>query len=545
MRIVSERPYLLCAARETVRVIDALCDALGATVLREYLVERRYKKKPLFLHARLAVLDADGARPCYVLHDRDFALVWQHYATLKYLNTWARRLAPDPFPPVLILATRAHRAEALLVLNRMCGGHVTAYARTTPHGTWHVLRDDNVFIRVDAPLLPVWPMDTFTSSVHRVVDDRGAVGGLTTPTIVLSTIERLDAERYRVLKWLAQHPVCPASTLATLLEMPLSDATAHLDALASARLVTPIRTPDRDALWLTHGPLPKSHLHVRLWRAIELRPLAHVLELSRMLKLAPQAVAHGLAELASAGCVRSADDDPAHRLWRATNAAIDVLAVQHLAPADAAVRRHRFFCADHARRAGHTRAVYAFFERLRRECAQRSAAARRFDALSTINDGDIPQLELMRVDSELRASDWYARGGETRVWRPDGFAMLRAGAAYVPFYLEIDGTRWSRARRTAALWEVKFGALCDYVLSRHWRLRVPEFPRLLIVTTDALNRRPMQAGLLAAARSRGIAPPLVFVCTHDALDQRAILQPIWLRIPGDGRTFVHPFAEFV
>jgi hypothetical protein len=144
-----------------------------------------------------------------------------------------------------------------------------------------------------------------------------------------------------------------------------------------------------------------------------------------------------------------------------------------------------------------------------------------------VDDGAIPFYELVDFESEMTAAAWYVFRGQARFWRPDGFGLLRAGRAYTPFWLEIDGTTTTRSHRDADLWEDKLGRMCDYLASEHWRLKQDVFPRLLIVSSAVRQRAGIAEALEAAVRSRSAVPPWAFITGHEALAQRGPLGPIW------------------
>ena len=85
----------------------------------ELFTPRRYKNADLFLHGQFVWGKACPCHP-YVLHiDRGDSSVWQWWGHLRYLATWAGRLAANVRPTLLIVSTRAFRATVMLMLARM------------------------------------------------------------------------------------------------------------------------------------------------------------------------------------------------------------------------------------------------------------------------------------------------------------------------------------------------------------------------------------------------------------------------------------------
>jgi hypothetical protein len=251
-----------------------------------------------------------------------------------------------------------------------------------------------------------------------------------------------------------------------------------------------------------------------------------------------------LDALASSGFADQVQTPLTESIWSATDRAIGLLHEREMQTVGA-MKRYRFFRADHERRLIHTLSAYRFFENLKKQCDGRSRATRKLDTLpGTINDGRIPYYELAVFESELMASDWYVMNGATRYWRPDGYGAIRAGVTWTRFWIEIDGTTQAPSRKDPAVWDGKMGRLCDYIVSQRWALRYPDIPRLLIITTDIRNQPLIHDALVEAARARSIEPPRVLVADAATMKQRGAGGRIWHEVTDTGRGTDTPVYAF-
>lgn len=536
-----------------------------AQIAWETFVERRSKRRALFLHGRLAVTTDEGVLPFYVLTERDGSSPWHWYRTLKYLQAWAGR-GVGAFPPVLVVARRALSVQIILSVNHMAGG-VPTFATFDRHATlsggisaceWHMMRPDRHIVTADPLQLPPISVAEYAASVHRVrrieipiparhgrinASARRAqwtgfsVSQLPSALSRLPEMDALDDARYGALKFLAAHPVCPATTLAEFTGMSVNEAVSAVQYFEALGFAEQVETHPREARWFLCADAPDQALAkfspeaLRMFVAVRKHPNMRAAEVARTTVLPVARVQAGLEQLQAGGLILSIDQMPEHRLWAVTDDAVALVAARAMQPVEQAMRRHRFFRADHARRTQHTRETHAFFEMLHNHCARRSRASASFEAKATgADDGAIPFYELIDFESEMTAAAWYIFRGHGRFWRPDGFGLLRAGREVTPFWLEMDGTTSARSRRDAALWEDKLGRMCDYLASDHWRLKHDAFPRLLIVSSAVRQRAVVAEALVGAARSRSAAPPLTLITGHEALAQRGPLGPIWFRL---------------
>jgi len=166
-------------------------------------------------------------------------------------------------------------------------------------------------------------------------------------------------------------------------------------------------------------------------------------------------------------------------------------------------RRRAHLAGEARRQAGHTRAVYRFFARLRRDLEQLARATR------PLEDGR-PYYEWGVYHSELIAAHRYLRDGKARIYRPDGYGSIRVGTRWVRFFVELDG--WldesgrvgGRSVCSYQVWLEKLARRRDYRLSGWWALRYPDFPALLVVTTDARNLALIQAALVALGEAEEV-----------------------------------------
>jgi hypothetical protein len=545
-----------------------------ATVDWETFVERRHKHRVLFLDGRFAVTSNSGVQTFYVLLARDGASPWHWYRMLKYLHAWAAR-STDAFPPVLVIARRALDVQIILSVNHMAGGaqlfatfdRYAALAGGLSRCEWHTLRRDRQIVRADPLQLPAVSMAEAAASVHHVrrfevpddlqqgvhlLADSAHWGGfgleqLPAALVRLPAVDQLDDANYGTLRFLVSHPVCPTSALAAFNQMALGEAIAVLASLQNKGFTERIEENNRDARWSVRNGETNNLVHCapqarRVFDAVRKQPNTRVGDLTRMTKLPVAQVQSFLGQLKDAGCVEDVHRRPEHQLWAATDTAVSLVAARTMQMADRMVQRHRFFRADHTRRSQHTRETYAFFETLHQHCTQRSRAAACFDAgAPSAGEAVIPFYELVHFESEMSAAAWYLFHGQARFWRPDGFGLLRAGRDYTSFWLEIDGTTITRSHRDAALWEDKLGRMCDYLASEHWRLKHDAFPRLLIVSSAVRQRAMIAEALAAAAHSRSITPPQVFIASHEALAQRGPLAPIWFLLTAASRSPTYAF----
>lgn len=231
-------------------------------------------------------------------------------------------------------------------------------------------------------------------------------------------------------------------------------------------------------------------------RCLAQRPLLDVRALAAFCDLGEEEAAGALEALRVAGLVEGEGGG-----WWITAAAAEALAAR--AGLGDLARRHAFFLAHLRRAPGHTRAVHRFFARLKTDLAQRARATR------PLADGRA-YYEWGTYESEMGAAHRYLRDGRMRLHRPDGYAALRVGERWVRFFLEMDGWLDERGRVggrsmcSYPIWLEKLARRKDYRLSGWWALRYPDFPMLLVVTTDARNLALIQAGLAELGETEGV-----------------------------------------
>jgi DNA-binding Lrp family transcriptional regulator len=466
---------------------------------------------------------------------------------------------------VLVITQRALNAQIILGVNGMAGG-VPLFATFDRYAAltggisaceWHVMRSDRQIVPADPLQLPPMTVADYTASAHYLThfqmpndtaQDRYPTkvhqtywNGISLDKLPASLSRLLDLDRLNdascgTLTFLAAHPVCPTSTLAKFKGVNADEAASVLHSLQEVGFAEPISENPREMRWSARGVHVQNSAHCapearRILTVLQKQDNIRLSDIARSTELPVPHVKKHLDQLEAEGLVRAMHRLPEHLLWAATDIAVELVAARALQPADRAVQRHRFFRADHIRRSQHTRETYAFFEKLHSHCVRRSRASASFDANAHgADDGMIPFYELIDFESEMTAAAWYVLRGQARLWRPDGYGLLRAGRDFTPFWLEIDGTTTTRSRRDAALWEDKLGRMCDYFASDHWRMKHDVFPRLLIVSSSVRQRAVVAEALEAAARSRSIAAPPVFMTGHEALAQRSPLGPIWFQI---------------
>ncbi len=569
VHLTEARFWALREAWQTAQEVNAICAntkrALApASVDWLTFVERRHKRRALFVHGRLVVTTGEGVRPFYLVLERAGSPPWQWYRILKYFHVWAAR-SMALFPPVLVVAQRALSAQIILGVNRMAGGaplfatfdRYSALSVGLSACEWHTLRTDCQIVPADPLQLPLISVADYAASVHRVprvglsnralpIDDCVAAQptswrgfSLDTLPVALSRLPDLDQlndASWHLLTFLAAHPVCPTSTLAKFSGMTIDEAISDLQLLQKMGFADVVHEDLRDMCWSAHRMQGRSEIELapelrRVLLAARKQDHARAADIARTTTLPVALAQKHLAQLESDGYVCAVQRLPEHQLWAATDSAVGLLAAREMEPADRAIRRHHFFRADHTRRSQHTRETYAFFQTLHGHCARRSRASASFDAAAKgADEGVIPFYELVDFESEMAAAAWYVFRGQARFWRPDGFGRLRAGQHDTSFWLEIDGTTTTRSRRDAALWEDKLGRMCDYSASNHWRMRHDAFPRLLIVSSAVRQRAVVAEALDSASRARSSAAPLVFITGHEALAQRGPLGPIWFQV---------------
>lgn len=580
VHLTEPRFWALRVGWETAQEINAIGvrtqSALApARVDWETFVERRHKRRVLFLDGRFAVTTNDEVQTFYVLLARDGASPWLWYRTLKYLHAWAAR-SIGAFPSVLVIAQRALSVQIILSVNHMAGGvrlfatfdRYAALAGGLSACEWHTLRPDRQIVQADPLQLPAVPMVEAAMSVHPVrrielgeslrrqwcltTSHQSTWHGfrltqLPAALLRLPDLDQLDDVACDTLKFLVTHPVCPTSTLAAFNHMSIGEARTVLASLQNRGFAELVEENTRDARWSIRNVCERDLIQCSsaarlIFAAIRKQTKARVGDIARTARLPVAQVQSCLDQLKATGCVEDVHQRPEHQLWTATDTAVCLMAARAMLPADRMVQRHRFFRADHTRRSQHTREAYAFFETLFQHCIQRSRACARFDAgAQGVDEGIIPFYELVDFESEMTAAAWYVYHGEARFWRPDGFGLLRADGDYTPFWLEIDGTTTTRSHRDAALWEDKLGRMCDYLASEHWRLKHDAFPRLLIASSAVRQRAMIAEALDAAAQSRSITLPQVFITGHEALAQRGPLAPIWFPLALASRSPTYAF----
>lgn len=354
----------------------------------------------------------------------------------------------------------------------------------------------------------------------------------------LPDMDRLDDSEYRLLRFIIEHPVCPGSTIAAFTNEPMDQVAVLLSVLRERSFVEDVNPLPRDQQWLARNQPSRNDLALlqyAIWKHVKAHPLCYVVDIAQALRIPPAEIQSHIDALEAGDWVVAAETRPDHTLWTATDLAVCLFCQRTLQPTDKLVKRHGFFRADHRRRIQHTRAVYGYFDAMRSSCRRLSASNRRFDAPDTgINAGNIVWCELGSFESEFVASDWYEALGKMCLWRPDGYGVVRAGATFTPFWLEMDGHLQVRSRRDGNAWERKLGALCDYIASGRWKLKSRECPQVLVVSSLDVRLKTLMLDVLnAASRSRDMSLPRMFVTSHQALSQQGPLGKIWFRVePG-------------
>ena len=484
----------------TVREIDS--GHRFTSLAYDLFLPRMYKSAEVYLHASLALFTTDHAYPYFLLLDRGDATVWQWYPQLRCLARMARAShAPGYFPPLLIVSTRDFRARAVLALVHMAGPALAVTATSLREvalkgGLLAVTRERGwLAMKADAKLTIVDPFavagmthadyrrcrfgvrkpgDLLARPTTKVVTAKAPMS-LARPASLkgLEHLEALTDDPYRLLIFLVRHPVMPLTALASFLDR-LPEAVQHdLDTLEQHNLAEGVAAP------------------------------------------------HRLGE----------------SIWAATDLGLRLRLAREMQP-PYALKRYRFHRRDAQRHLFHTLAEHRFFEALKTRCDARSRSTRKLDtAPGTLNTGHIPYYELAVFESEVLAGDWYIKNGQARHWQPDGYGALRAGATYTRFWLEIDGTIQAPSRKDPTVWAGKMGRLCDYIESGRWALRYPHVPRLLIVTTDLVNRKLVYDALVTAARTHTLkALPEVYLADRQMVQQRGPLGRIWHHVSSTGAT---------
>ena len=493
-----ERWWWLRASFEIAQEVNAFCAALAQNSGPDALVDwqpfilRRFMKRLLIVHCRLALIGPDTVRPYYLLCDRTSAPVTHWLPQLRYLALWARWSTDDYFPPLLVLTASAFRARALLALSQAWAPQLAvavtsqkrvALSQHPAQARWHMLRDERL-IEVRPFDFAAIPLRTWARQRHRIApagdlirkrsraytdqstwhpSSSSHLMRLVSPTREIKAIERLDDEDNRVLTFLARHPVCPTPTIARLCELPIEQTRAILAALRTAGLAQ-----------------PTSH------------------------------------------------NQPAST-WMATDAAVRVCAVRDGRLPDPTARCYAAYCRERHRRPHHTAAIFSFFEQVKSAASGRSRPIRWPDEPRNRTYYDLTSFE-----DEMACASFYREADATRMFLPDGGGTFRAGHELTWFWLEIDGTPQSPSRWDPRRLYAKIDNLVGYQHSQRWAYRYPEFPRLLIVTTDPGNYRYLQDGLFDAARARSVQPPEVFATTIASLSTHGPLGRIWFDLSDEG-----------
>ncbi|NJM40509.1 MAG: hypothetical protein HC853_06950 [Anaerolineae bacterium] len=505
MPISQDLATLCCASEHSLVATNKVVGSHASQFDRcewELFIPRQHKTSVLFLQGCIHFYAGDRVYPYFLLVDRGESSVWQWYRHLRYLHTWAKRVQPASFPPLLVISTRVFRALAMLVLSRM-GGNAISVAVTgdrsavLKHGLfssqppicWKSFDAEGVVVDVDPFAMAGMDRKEFErspfviASLQTLTRREGtkackvAMPDLDCPLALvgLDVFEQMGNTMHKILAFLSRNPVSPISCIASFNELPSEQVQIELDCLAQA----------------------------------------------------------GLAERVQTKLTES--------IWSATDQAVRLIYAREM-QTPGAIKRYHFYRADHERRLIHTLSTYRFFENLKKQCEGHSRATRKLDTLpGTLNEGRIPYYELVVFESELIASDWYVLNGATRYWRPDGYGALRAGAHWTRFWVEIDGTANSPSRKDPTIWDGKMGRLCDYLVSRRWVLRYPEPPRLLVITTDLKNRTYIHDALVEAARARSMTPPNVYIASAAAVQQRGAIAQIWQSATDDSDERVYAF----
>ncbi len=540
-----ERFWALRAGIEVTAEINAMCastalNAAPARVVWETYIQRRNRKRPLYLHGRIALFSGDGVQVFYLLNDRGEGPVTVWYRHLRYFTLWARR-QPAYFPTVLVLTTRPFRAWALLALARMSGGDnaikqadlennsndVSAskgkanYAITVEraaairdgllavaacgHG-WQALLPNNTLVTIDPFTQPPTPIEVYELSVH------ASACSCLLPSIMPDAVKH-------------------ATPLAELTATRMEDRRRTSAVLAIPDLVSPSN-------WFKAMQAVESlgDSENKVLAFLCRHPVCPASTIAVFTNLREEMLPKVLDTLQAAGSIEPAVIDQAQTkvrrrlptLWLAREEVVWLLASRRGLDPDLAIRRYHFFASDHTRRPYHTLAAHLFFEWLRRYCLQRGRAARYLDAESgKPNEGQVSYYDLAVYDAELIAADHYRDGDHIRTWRPDGYGALRCGTDWTRFWLEIDGTPDIPSRAGLETWLGKLGGQCDYYASMKWRLRYPTFPRLLIVTTNEQNLSLARDALITSVRVRSLPVPEVYMAPVDDISRYGAMARTW------------------
>jgi hypothetical protein len=542
----AERSWALRSSINLASEINALCaltarHAAPARVEWETFIQRRSRKRSLFLHGKLAIHTADGVRAFYLLNDRGDGPVTLWYRHLRYVSLWARR-APADFPTMLMITTRLFRAWTLLALARMAGGRkeldsispdpgeltppalpravsfaataerVTAFREglcaVAGHGDgWQTWLPNNTRLSVNPFAFQPIPLDVFQHSVHafRHTD-------LTTATSATSSVPRSP----HAVRAEDDHRHARLSANKVTQAFDPAQPPARLNNLSAVEALTD-EAFDVLTFLCRHPVCPTSTVQAFTGRD-EVEMLRAIISLQSFGLINAAPVEEAVA--------RSGRELPA--LWVATEEAVRLRALRNGLDEDQAARRHRFFASDHTRRPYHTLEAHRFFERLQQYCVQRSRATRTLDAVpDQPDDGHVPYYDLGVYDAELMASDSYLHNGQWRTWRPDGYGALRCGATWTRFWLEIDGTGQARSRASLDTWLGKLDGLCSYYRSWRWTLRYPAFPCLLIVTTNEHNLAPAHDALALSARACDVSMPQVFMALSGQVESFGAMANVW------------------
>ena len=508
-----ERFWIRRVCFQTVREVSELCARIrqrcrtqGGDAFWETFLQRQQTGKAIFLHARLNLIRAtDSGSQChalYVLIDRGEDSVWMWWRHLHYFETWAQRVH-ESFPPLLILTTRPFRCTALLALAHSLCPHVPVIATADreialtgdlTQAAWWMPTDRQRAQRVQpfggaalslSRASPRHLIREIKIQKHRDVEPDDAVIDAAHPVELahlpeslsaLPAIESLSDHEYDLLVFLSQHPLCTRDLLTVFLSL---EAQA-LDAM-SARL---------------------CQCGLAEWH--ELREGETIVQVLTATSPACRLLA-----------IRTGSAAGERMMWRFAQAQ-----------------------AEHARRLQHTLDLQAVFIHLHQHAAKWSQVLRKIDApVRAPNAGDIPHYELEVFEEDMTATAHFSVAGNRRKWLPDGYGVLRAGEVWLPFWVEMDGTRRTRSRYDAGVWTRKFDNLCAYMTTGKWRLRHPAFPMTLIVTNDLRNYELICDTLHTIAHGQDCETPHVFVASWAALEQRGPLAPIWraahdLALPG-------------
>lgn len=543
--LTPERFWAMRTGLEVTMEVNAIfaktaLSAAPTRVVWETYIPRRNRKRPLYLHGRIAIFSESGARAFYLLNDRGEGPVTVWYHHLRYYTLWARR-KPIGFPSVLIFTTRPFRAWALLTLARMGAGKSAidlvgikdsefappsfdgkvSFIATVERVTaireglqavagsgkgWKMLMPNNTLVGIDPFTQPPIPIDVFKQGVH-----------------ACRCMEPVSSIRPDALE---------PDTFGEVL--PTGGARKSRQALATEHLTNSMGTPSQFEAMQHLESLGDSE-----YRALAFlcrHPVCPASTVAAFTGLQEGELSKVLVTLQSADLIEPATISQAQiktrrqlpTLWLVSEDAVCLRALRSGLDPDFALRRYRFFASDHTRRPYHTLATHHFFERLKRYCLQRSHATRYLDAVpDEPNEGQVNYYDLAVYDAELIASDHYCDAGQMRLWRPDGYGALRGGADWTRFWLEVDGSSDIPSRAGPDTWYGKLGGLCDYYCSMRWRLRYPSFPQLLIVTTNQKNLPMAHDALITSARGRSISVPKVYMAPEGDVSKYGAMARVW------------------